>query len=110
MRREFLGQAEPVKQYLVFHGVGDDLPKRVVAWFDYMWVTKKSSLDRDNVLSKLPHPLRTEIAVQVHLATLKRVKVFADVEPGLLKEIVLKFTLPEITSAGRVSRAKRCTW
>ena len=90
VRREFLGQAEAVKQYMIFHGVGDDLQKRVVAWFDYMWETKKSSLDRDSVLCKLPKTLRTEIAVQVHLATLKQVKVFADVEPGLLKEIVLK--------------------
>lgn len=57
---------------------------------NYMWVTKKSSLDSDNVLCKLPHPLRTEIAVQVHLETLKRVQIFADGEPGLLKEIVLK--------------------
>lgn len=89
-RREFLGQAEAVKQYMIFHGVGDDLQKRVVAWFDYMWETKKSSLDRDSVLCKLPKTLKTEIAVQVHLATLKQVKVFADVEPGLLKEIILK--------------------
>ena len=90
VRREFLGQAEAVKQYMIFHGVGDDLQKRVVAWFDYMWETKKTSLDRDSVLCKLPKTLKTEIAVQVHLATLKQVKVFADVEPGLLKEIVLK--------------------
>ena len=90
VRREFLGQAEAVKQYMIFHGVGDDLQKRVVAWFDYMWETKKSSLDRDSVLSKLPKTIKTEIAVQVHLGTLKQVKVFADVEPGLLKEIVLK--------------------
>lgn len=90
VRREFLGQAEAIKQYMIFHGVGDDLQKRVVAWFDYMWETKKSSLDRDSVLCKLPKTLKTEIAVQVHLATLKQVKVFADVEPGLLKEIVLK--------------------
>ena len=90
VRREFLGQAEAVKQYMIFHGVGDDLQKRVVAWFDYLWETKKSSLDRDSVLCKLPKTLKTEIAVQVHLATLKQVKVFADVEPGLLKEIVLK--------------------
>ena len=90
VRREFLAQADAVKQYLVFHEIDDDLQKRVVSWFNYMWGTKKSSLDRDNVLSKLPHPLRTEIAVQVHLETLKRVQVFADVEPGLLKEIVLK--------------------
>ena len=90
VRREFLGQAEAVKQYMIFHGVGDDLQKRVVVWFDYMWETKKSSLDRDSVLCKLPQTLKTEIAVQVHLAALKQVKVFADVEPGLLKEIVLK--------------------
>ena len=90
VRREFLGQAEAVKQYLVFHGIGDDLQRRVVAWFNYLWETKKSSLDRDKVLCKLPRPLRTEIAVQVHLETLKRVQIFADVEPGLLKEIVLK--------------------
>lgn len=90
VRREFLGQAEAVKQYLVFQGIGDDLRRRVVAWFNYMWETKKSPLDRDNVLCKLPHPLRTEIAVQVHLKTLKRVQIFADVEPGLLKEIVVK--------------------
>ena len=90
VRREFLAQADAVKQYLVFHEIDDDLQKRVVSWFNYMWGTKKSSLDRDNFLSKLPHPLRTEIAVQVHLETLKRVQVFADVEPGLLKEIVLK--------------------
>lgn len=90
VRREFLAQADAVKQYLVFHEIDDDLQKRVVSWFNYMWGTKKSSLDRDNVLSKLPHPLRTKIAVQVHLETLKRVQVFADVEPGLLREIVLK--------------------
>ncbi|PFX19473.1 Cyclic nucleotide-gated olfactory channel [Stylophora pistillata] len=90
VRREFLEQADAVKQYLVFHEIDADLQRRVVSWFNYMWGTKKSSLDRDNVLSKLPHPLKTEIAVQVHLETLKRVQVFADVEPGLLKEIVLK--------------------
>lgn len=93
VRREFLGQAEALKQYLVFHGIGDDLQRRVVAWFNYMWVTKKSCFDSDNVLCKHPHPLRTEIAVQVHLETLKRVQIFADVEPGLLKEIVLKLRL-----------------
>ena len=42
-----------------------------------------ASLGRDSVLCKLPKMLKTEIAVQVHLTTLKQVKVFADVEPGL---------------------------
>lgn len=31
VRREFLGQAEAVRQYMVFHAVGEDLQKRVVS-------------------------------------------------------------------------------
>ena len=88
-RREFLDQAEAIKRYMEFHDVGEDLQGRVVSWLDYMWSTKQS-LDQHEVLSKLPDKIRAEIAVNVHLATLRRVQVFADCEPGLLKELVLK--------------------
>ena len=88
-RREFLDQAEAIKRYMSFHGVGEDLHRRVVSLLDYMWSTKQS-LDQHEVLSKLPDKLRAEIAVNVHLTALKRVQVFADCDPGLLKELVPK--------------------
>ena len=88
-RREFLDQAEAIKRYMEFHGVSQELHHRVVSWFDYMW-SKKQSFDQHNVLSMLPDKLRAEIAVNVHLDTLKRVEIFSDCDPGLLKELVLK--------------------
>lgn len=45
------------------------------------------------VLGALPDKLKTEIAIHVHLGTLKQVKIFQDCEPGLLTELVLKLKL-----------------
>lgn len=43
--------------------------------------------------------IRKEIAMNVHMDTLKRVHVFQDCEPGLLEELVTKLTL-QIYSPG----------
>ena len=40
--------------------------------FDYLWMSHKS-VDDNQVLSLLPYKLRAEIAIHVHLDTLKRV-------------------------------------
>lgn len=40
--------------------------------FDYLWMSHKS-VDDNHVLSLLPYKLRAEIAIHVHLDTLKRV-------------------------------------
>ena len=41
----------------------------------------------------LPDKLKTEVAIRVHLNTLRRVAIFQDCEPGLLVELVLKLKL-----------------
>lgn len=81
-----------VKQYMEFRKVGKELENRVIKWFDYLW-SNKQSLDEESVLSTLPDKLKAEIAMHVHLDTLKRVSIFQDVEPGLLVELVLKLKL-----------------
>jgi hypothetical protein len=42
--------------------------------FDYLWMSHKS-VDDNQVLSLLPYKLRAEIAIHVHLDTLKRVNL-----------------------------------
>jgi signal-transduction protein with cAMP-binding, CBS, and nucleotidyltransferase domain len=42
------------------------------------------------MLEMLPERLRSEIAIHVHLETLKKVKIFEECEEGLLHELVLK--------------------
>lgn len=45
------------------------------------------------MLAALPDKLKAEIAIHVHLETLKQVEIFRDCEPGLLEELVLKLRL-----------------
>ncbi|GBP07886.1 Cyclic nucleotide-gated cation channel subunit A [Eumeta japonica] len=52
------------------------------------------ALDEENVLSCLPDKLKKpEIAIRVHLETLRKVRIFQDCEPGLLEALVLKLRL-----------------
>ncbi|EDO34633.1 predicted protein [Nematostella vectensis] len=88
-RVEFITHSNSIKQYMNNHKVNNDLQERVISWIDYMW-HKKRSLDHERILKKLPEKLRGQIAVHVYLAVLRHVPVFADCEPGLLREIVVK--------------------
>lgn len=71
---------------------------RVIKWFDYLWNNGRAQDERE-VLRYLPDKLRAEIAIQVHMETLKKVRIFADCEAGLLIELVLKLR-PQVFSPG----------
>ncbi|GBP62370.1 Cyclic nucleotide-gated cation channel alpha-3 [Eumeta japonica] len=47
------------------------LQVKVIKWFDYLWLTQKCS-DEEKAVSCLPDKLKAEIAINVHLDTLKR--------------------------------------
>ena len=84
--------------------------------FDYLWLSHKS-VDDNHVLSLLPYKLRAEIAIHVHLDTLKRVsrrggrmwirwwnvlfqvEIFQNTEAGFLNELVLRLK-PVLFSPG----------
>ncbi|NXC20342.1 CNG3 protein, partial [Corythaeola cristata] len=97
-RAEFQARIDAIKQYMHFRNVSKDMEKRVIKWFDYLWTNKKA-VDEREVLKYLPDKLRAEIAINVHLDTLKKVRIFADCEAGLLVELVLKLQ-PQVYSPG----------
>nr|CAD7427966.1 unnamed protein product [Timema monikensis] len=78
-RVDFQTRMDGVKQYMAFRRVSHELEAR--------------ALDEDRVLSALPDKLKAEIAIHVHLETLRQVRIFQDCEPGLLEELVLKLRL-----------------
>ena len=114
VRADFRQKVDQVKQYMVFRKVGKDLERRVITWFDYLWLQKQVA-NEDTVLGNnkinkyflflfyfkgpLPQKLRVEIAIHVHLASLKRVPIFAEAQPGLLVELVTRLKL-QIFSPG----------
>ncbi|XP_076842188.1 cyclic nucleotide-gated channel rod photoreceptor subunit alpha-like [Brachyhypopomus gauderio] len=97
-RADFQARIDAIKQYMSFRNVTKDLEKRVIKWFDYLWTNKKA-VDEREVLKFLPDKLRVEVAINVHLDTLKKVRIFADCEAGLLVELVLKLQ-PQVYSPG----------
>ncbi|XP_076347870.1 cyclic nucleotide-gated channel alpha-3-like [Tachypleus tridentatus] len=102
-RAEFQNRMDSIKQYMEFRKVSKDLENRVIKWFDYLW-TNKQSLDEEAITSMLPDKLKAEIAINVHLATLKQVKLFQDCEPGLLVQLVLKLRLQVFSPGDYICR------
>ncbi|XP_049713213.1 cyclic nucleotide-gated cation channel alpha-3 isoform X4 [Elephas maximus indicus] len=97
-RAEFQAKIDSIKQYMQFRKVTKDLETRVIRWFDYLWANRKT-VDEKEVLKNLPDKLKAEIAINVHLDTLKKVRIFQDCEAGLLVELVLKLR-PAVFSPG----------
>ncbi|XP_020319574.1 cyclic nucleotide-gated cation channel-like [Oncorhynchus tshawytscha] len=97
-RAEFQARIDAIKHYMHFRRVSKELEARVIKWFDYLWTNKKA-VDEQEVLKNLPNKLRAEIAINVHLETLKKVRIFQDCEAGLLVELVLKLR-PQVYSPG----------
>lgn len=91
-RVDFQNRMDGVKQYMAFRKVGRELEARVIRWFAYTWA-ESGALDEERVLSALPDKLKAEIAIRVHLDTLRKVRIFQDCEPGLLEALVLKLRL-----------------
>ncbi|XP_040261508.1 cyclic nucleotide-gated olfactory channel-like [Bufo bufo] len=97
-RAEFQAKIDAIKHYMQFRKVSKDLEAKVIRWFDYLWTNKKT-VDEREVLKNLPDKLRAEIAINVHLETLRKVRIFQNCEAGLLVELVLKLR-PQVFSPG----------
>ncbi|OWF38602.1 cyclic nucleotide-gated channel rod photoreceptor subunit alpha-like isoform X2 [Mizuhopecten yessoensis] len=97
-RQEFQARMDQIKFYLRHRNVPLPLQNRVKRWADYTW-TRNQAMDEPQLLQMLPERLQMEIAIQVHLDTLKKVTIFEECEEGLLRELVLKLR-PQIFSPG----------
>ncbi|KAK3587752.1 hypothetical protein CHS0354_042707 [Potamilus streckersoni] len=88
-RQEYQSRMDHIKFYLHHRRVPTSLQNRVKRWADYTW-SRTQAIDEPTLLQMLPDRLRTEIAINVHLETLKKVKIFEECEESLLHELVLK--------------------
>jgi cyclic nucleotide gated channel alpha 3 len=104
LQRESLqSKCDSVKEFLKIHKIDDLFGSRVQTYFDYLW--SSPNLDQqDNVLECLPNKLCDEIAMNIHMDTLKRVAIFQDCEPGLLRELVSKLKLKLFSPGDYVCR------
>lgn len=57
----------------------------------------------------LTEKLRVEIAIDIHLAALKRVPIFAEAQPGLLVELVTRLKLQIYSPGDYICRKGNCS-
>lgn len=51
VRADFRQKVDQVKQYMTFRKVGSELERRVITWFDYLWL-QKQVVNEDLILGK----------------------------------------------------------
>ncbi|PAA93781.1 hypothetical protein BOX15_Mlig024695g1, partial [Macrostomum lignano] len=97
-RRDFQAHLDAVKIYMNLRRVPQSLQSKVIRWFDYLWSSHKT-VDEEKILSLLPDKLKAEMAIHVHLDTLKQVEMFQNTEEGFLSDLVLRLR-PVLFSPG----------
>ena len=97
-RADFQQKMDGVRWFMKRRNVQPTIQKKVMKWFDYMWFNRQS-VGETEIFDKLPDNLKTEIAIHVHLETLRRVSLFKYCDPGLLVQLVLKLK-PSVFSPG----------
>ena len=102
---DFQNKMDGIKAYMRFHKIPQHLQQRVIKWFDYLWMNKKHP-DEEELLHSLPDKLRAELAIHVHLDSLRKVAIFQDCEAGFLSELVLRLR-PQLFSPGKLKKISR---
>ncbi|GAB1608198.1 hypothetical protein Ahia01_001104000, partial [Argonauta hians] len=104
-RQEFEKLLDGAKFYMQSHNVPKDLQKRVQRWYDYVWSRGRmnGSLDISS-LGMLPDKLKTELALNVNLDTLKKVTIFQECQPEFLHDLVLKMKAHIFTPGDLICR------
>ncbi|KFD48779.1 hypothetical protein M513_10334 [Trichuris suis] len=92
-RSTFRSCFDGVKNFMEMRKVNLELRKRVISWFTYVWEQKHAIIDEDAVMAMLPMNLRTQLAIALHIRTLRKANLFKDCDPGLLTEMALKLKL-----------------
>ncbi|XP_015377796.1 PREDICTED: cyclic nucleotide-gated cation channel alpha-3-like [Diuraphis noxia] len=91
-RLEFERLLDGAKLYMRHHKVPSGMKKRVLRWYDYSWSRGRiqGGGDINTALGLLPDKLKTELALHVNLAVLKKVTIFQECQPEFLHDLVLK--------------------
>jgi cyclic nucleotide gated channel alpha 3 len=86
-------KCDTVKLFLQKHKIDRDFEDRINVYLDYICTHPNLDDEQDATLDFLPAELNRAIAIDINMNTLKRVVIFQDCEPGVLRDLVTKLKL-----------------
>ncbi|WKX93064.1 hypothetical protein Q1695_010807 [Nippostrongylus brasiliensis] len=89
-RSNFEEVLDGCKSYMIYRKVHRFLQRKAVQYFAYTWSHGGGQVDEQEIAEFLPPRLYGQLAVHIHMETLRKVKLF---EPNLLFELILKLEL-----------------
>uniref|UniRef100_A0A912M2H8 Cyclic nucleotide-binding domain-containing protein n=1 Tax=Haemonchus contortus TaxID=6289 RepID=A0A912M2H8_HAECO len=92
-RSNFEEVLDGCKGYMIYRKVQSFLQRKALEYFAYTWSHGGGQMDEEEIAEFLPSRLYGQLAVHIHMETLRRVKLFEDCEPNLLYELILKLEL-----------------
>ncbi|RCN42935.1 cyclic nucleotide-binding domain protein [Ancylostoma caninum] len=92
-RSNFEEVLDGCKSYMIYRKVHRYLQRKTVDYFSYTWAHGGGQMDEEEIAEFLPTRLYGQLAVHIHMETLRRVKLFEECEPNLLYELILKLEL-----------------
>ncbi|RCN44281.1 cyclic nucleotide-binding domain protein [Ancylostoma caninum] len=92
-RSNFEEVLDGCKSYMMYRKVHRYLQRKTVDYFSYTWSHGGGQMDEEEIAEFLPTRLYGQLAVHIHMETLRRVKLFEECEPNLLYELILKLEL-----------------
>lgn len=92
-RSNFEDVLDCCKSYMIYRKVHRRLQRKAIEFFTYTWSHGGGQVDEEEIADFLPPRLYGQLAVHIHMETLRRVKLFEECEPNLLYELILKLEL-----------------
>ncbi|CAD5229437.1 unnamed protein product [Bursaphelenchus okinawaensis] len=92
-RMSFQELRDGCKQFMDFRDVHHVVAKRIMDYLEYSWSVGQLTLDESQIVRSLPTRLHGQLAVHIHMETLKKVTLFQECESGMLYEMVMRLKL-----------------
>ncbi len=87
-KSQYQEKMEKVSTFMRYKNIPPDLKHKISDYYDYLWESRRG-YDESSILTDLPKPLKTSIALFLNREIIQKVPIFQGASEEFIKEIIL---------------------